>query len=316
MTPSTLTIMLLGGARRVSLVQLLKKAGEKAGHPVEVISYDLHREIPVALVAKVVRGLKWDDPLVVDDIERTVRRHNVNVILPIVNGSMHVAAQCRERFRNVFVPISDPQVTAQLFDKAEAAKLFKELNFPIPKTYNAISAQVPAIAKPRHGGSSRGIHIFRNMEDLMHLEDLHKYLVQEYIEHSDEYTVDSYITREGKILTTVPRKRLEVMGGESTRTETFHNETLEKLAREIIRALRLRGPVNLQFLHDLDNDRYLLMEVNPRIGGGVICSVYAGAPITDYIVNEALGNPLEACSDWLPGTLMARYFAEAIFHNQ
>lgn len=150
----------------------------------------------------------------------------------------------------------------------------------------------------------------------MHLQDLQKYLLQEYLENCKEYTVDSYIDSKGNILVTVPRERLEIMGGESTRTRTCHNEILESLSREVIEKLKLRGPVNIQFLHDLDTGRYLLMEVNPRLGGGVICSIYAGAPITDYIIGEALGVELSPCSDWASGTLMARYFKEAIFFKQ
>lgn len=84
----------------------------------------------------------------------------------------------------------------------------------------------------------------------------------------------------------------------------------------MIETFSLRGPVNLQFLHDLDSDRYLLMEVNPRLGGGVICSIFAGAPITDYIIDEALGVELSPCNDWASDTLMARYFKEAIFYEE
>lgn len=61
------------------------------------------------------------------------------------------------------------------------------------------------------------------------------------------------------------------------------------MSRKVIEHFRLTGPVTIQFLHDLDKDRFLLMEVNPRLGGGVICSIYAGAPITDYILLEAMG---------------------------
>ncbi|MDE6577117.1 MAG: ATP-grasp domain-containing protein, partial [Muribaculaceae bacterium] len=169
---------------------------------------------------------------------------------------------------------------------------------------------------PRKGGSSRGIQIFTNMEDLIHLNDLKNYLVQEYIENGKEYTVDCYINSKNEIMVTVPRERLEIMGGESNRTRTCHNEILEKLSREVIEKFSLRGPVNLQFIHDLDADRYLLMEVNPRLAGGVICSIYAGAPITDYIIKEALGIDITPCTDWASGTLMARYFKEAIFYNK
>ena len=311
-----LTVLLLGGARRVSLAELLKRSGQRIGYQINIVSYDLSEEVPVSLEAKVIEGLRFNDPEVVADLERVVREYSIDIILPIVNNSIEVASILKSRLPKVFVPVTDFQEAKPLFDKAEAAKVFKEAKLPIPRTYSVLSAQLPAIAKPRKGGSSRGIQIFRNIDDLMHLQDIHNYLIQEYIEHCKEYTVDAYVSREGEILVTVPRERLEVMGGESTRTRTCHNEVLETLSREVITKFSLRGPVNLQFLHDLDNDRYLVMEVNPRIGGGVICSIYAGAPITDYIIDEALGVKLSPCDDWASGTLLARYFKEAVFYEK
>ncbi len=311
-----LTVLLLGGARRVSLAELLIRSGERIGYKVNIVSYDLSKEVPISLVGTVVEGLRWDDPDVVSDIERVVKEYNVSIILPFVNGAIEVASVCRTKMPDVFIPVTDFETASKMFDKVEAAKLFKEAGLPIPLTYSVLSAQMPAIAKPRKGGSSRGIQIFHNMEDLMHLQDLKNYLVQEYIPNCKEYTVDCYITTKGEILTTVPRERIEIMGGESTRTRTCHNSILEQLSREVIEKFNLRGPVNLQFLHDLEADRYLLMEVNPRLGGGVICSIYAGAPITDYIIQESLGTKLVPCNDWISGTLMARYFKEAIFYEK
>lgn len=315
MTKEHLTILLLGGARRVSLAEQLKRSGERIGCTVKIVSYELTEDVPIAIEGKVVKGLKWSDPGVVDDIISVVKEYDVKVILPFVNGAIEIASICRERLPEVFVPVTDFEIASVLFDKVEAAKAFKEAGFPIPMTYSILSAELPAIVKPRKGGSSRGIHIFRNMEDLMHLEDLQNHILQEYIEHSREYTVDSYIDRKGRILVTVPRERLEVMGGESTRTRTCRNGILESLSREVIEKFKLRGPVNLQFLHDLDSDRYLLMEANPRLGGGVLCSIFAGAPITDYIIQEALGVEPQPNDSWNAGTLVARYFKEAVFYD-
>lgn len=315
MTKEHLNILLLGGARRVSLAEQLKRSGERIGCTVKIVSYELTEDVPIAIEGKVVKGLKWSDPGVVDDIISVVKEYDVKVILPFVNGAIEIASICRERLPEVFVPVTDFEIASVLFDKVEAAKAFKEAGFPIPMTYSILSAELPAIVKPRKGGSSRGIHIFRNMEDLMHLEDLQNHILQEYIEHSREYTVDSYIDRKGRILVTVPRERLEVMGGESTRTRTCRNGILESLSREVIEKFKLRGPVNLQFLHDLDSDRYLLMEANPRLGGGVLCSIFAGAPITDYIIQEALGVEPQPNDSWNAGTLVARYFKEAVFYD-
>lgn len=315
MNTTQIHILLLGGGKRVSLAQQLKKSGEKLGFKVSIFSYDLTSEVPIVLEGEVIKGLPWTDDSVVGDICNIVKQKKIDIILPILNGSIEVASMCRVRLPKVFIPVTDFSVAKPLFDKLDAAVLFKENDFPIPKTYSVLSAKMPAIVKPRRGGKSRGIHIFRDMDDLMHLQDLSGYIIQEYIENYREFTVDAYVDMDGEILTIVPRERLEIMGGESSKTMTCKNELLEKFTRDVIKRLNLRGPVNIQFIHDFDTDRYLLMEVNPRLGGAVICSVLAGAPITDYIIAEAKGMALNPCDDWKDHTLMARYLKEAVFFN-
>ena len=310
-----INIMMLGGARRVSMAELFKRSGERIGREVNIISYELLEQVPIALVGKVVVGLRWSDPNVVADIVKVAKEYEIDIILPFVDGAIEIASKVRQHLPGVFVPVGDFEVNCTMFDKVEAAKAFEKAGLPIPRTYSAINAKMPAIAKPRKGSASRGIKIFHTLDELMQLEGLSDYLVQEYIENRDEYTVDCYVSQAGEILTVVPRVRLEVMGGEVTRTITCRNQTLDRLSRQVIETFSLRGPVTLQFLHDLDRNRYLLMEVNPRLGGGVVCSIYAGAPITDYIIDESRGITLKACDDWAYNTLMARYQKEAIFYE-
>ena len=316
MKKTSINILFLGGGRKVSLAQQFKLSGKKLGAEISIFSYDISEEVPIVLEGKVIKGLPWSDPKIVEDICKIVRDKKIDILLPIVNGSIEVASLCRVRLPETFIPVTDFGVAKPLFDKLEAAELFKALSFPIPRTYSILSAKMPAIVKPRKGGKSRGIHIFRDMDDLMHLQDLSGYIIQEYIEKYREYTVDCYVDMQGNILTIVPRERLEIMGGESTKTRTCKNEFLEKFSIEVIDKLKLRGPVNIQYIHDLDQDRYLLMEVNPRLGGATICSVLAGAPITDYIILESQKEPLTPCNDWKDNTLMARYLKEAIFFNK
>ncbi|MDO4335239.1 MAG: ATP-grasp domain-containing protein [Bacteroidales bacterium] len=310
-----INILMLGGARRVSMAELFKRSGERIGREVNIVSYELMEQVPIALVAKVVVGLRWSDPNVVPDIVRVAREYEIDIILPFVDGAIEIASKVKQHLPEVFIPVGDFETNRTMFDKVEAAKAFEAAGIPIPKTYSVINAKMPAIAKPRKGSASRGIKIFNSLDELMHLENLSDYLVQEYIDNRDEYTVDCYVSQKGEILTVVPRVRLEVMGGEVTRTITCRNATLDRLSRDVIEKFKLRGPVTLQFIHDIDRNRFLLMEVNPRLGGGVVCSIYAGAPIPDYILDESRGITLKACDDWAYNTLMARYQKEAIFYE-
>lgn len=308
--------MMLGGARRVAMAEQLRKSGERLGLEVEIVSYELQSQVPIAAVGEVIVGLRWSDPAVVDDIVRIARQKEVNILLPFVDGAIEIASKCREKMPDVFIPVSDFEIASVMFDKVLAAKAFKKADLPIPTTYTVLTAETPAIAKPRHGSASRGIKVFENMDDLMHLGNIENYILQEYISNREEYTVDCYVSQKGEILCTVPRIRLEVMGGEVTRTRTCDIPQLCEMSRQVIKAFNLRGPVTVQFLHDLDSDRFLLMEVNPRLGGGAICSICAGAPITDYILRESIGLALKPCNDWAPGTLMARYWKEVVFFDK
>ncbi len=50
----TINILMLGGARRVSLAEQLIRSAKRMGHDVNLISYELLTEVPIALVAEVV----------------------------------------------------------------------------------------------------------------------------------------------------------------------------------------------------------------------------------------------------------------------
>lgn len=307
---------MLGGARRVSMAEQLIRSGSRLGHEVKIISYELTSKVPIALMGEVIVGLKWSDPDVVSDIARVCREKEVSIILPFVDGAIEVAAKCKAILPDIFIPVADPGLACIMFDKIKAAKAFEEAQLPIPLTYNILNAEMPAIAKPRHGSASRGIKVFHNIDDLMRLENLHDYLVQQYIENNREYTVDCYISQSGEVLATVPRLRIEIMGGEVTRTRTVKLPLLKQMSLDVISKFDFRGPVTLQFIENIDTGEFFLMEINPRFGGGVICSIFAGAPFTDFVIEESMGITPQPSIDWIEGTLMARYQKEAIFYEK
>ena len=75
----------------MSLAELLIRSGKRIGYDVKIVSYELTEDVPISLVGQVVKGLKWNDPDVVPDIERVVKEFDINIILPFVKiGRAHV----------------------------------------------------------------------------------------------------------------------------------------------------------------------------------------------------------------------------------
>ena len=83
--------------------------------------------------------------------------------------------------------------------------------------------------------------------------------------------------------------------------------------RRVLDAGAFRGPVTVQLLRDRRSGQSLVMEVNPRLGGGVVTSIAAGSGILDMLIGETLGERMDPVDDWRDHTLVARYLAEVAF---
>jgi len=312
-----INILMLGGAKRVAMAEQLIRAGSQKGLKVNIFSQELSAQEPIASVGTVIVGGKYTSPGIDDEIDDIVTKYHINIVLPFIDPAIELAARLAVRNHDVFVPVSEAGVCHAMFDKVEAARMFEQAGICIPKTCTTDNIAYPAILKPRTGSASRGIIVAYTPDEVAKAPmPLSEYLIQQYVAEREEYTIDCYVgVRDGEVKCAVPRIRIATAGGEVIRTLTQRNAELEKMSVEVLSALGLRGAVTLQFIHDLTTGRFLLMEINPRLGGGVICSICAGADIASMIIEEALGENATPRHDWRNKTLMARYFKEVIFYN-
>ena len=301
----------------MSLAEQLIRAGKELGVEVSIFSHELGENEPIASVGTIIVGSRYSEKGIDDEIDHVINSHGIDVVLPFIDPAIEVAARCKSRRHEVFIPVSSEEVAHAMFDKATAAAWFERAGIPIPTTYSPDGMKYPAILKPRTGSASKGIIVVNNAEELAHAPlSLDEYLIQEYIAERDEYTVDCYVgTVDGEVKCAVPRVRIATAGGEVIRTETRRIPALMSLAERTLKELRLRGPVTLQFIFDRREGRFLLMEINPRLGGGVICSIMAGADIAKMIIEESEEMNASPCRVWRDGTLMTRYFKEVMFYK-
>lgn len=312
-----LTVLFLGGAKRVVMARLFKGAGRTIGYNVDIIGYELDMACPLAAVAgKIAVGKRWSDPDIFEDIDSVVTEHDINAIVPFVDGAVGIAAEYAARYshRGVFVPASARALVDTMFDKVAAAELFERKGLPIPATYRAGDPCLRLIAKPRFGSASKGIVEINSLQKLYEFQGREdKYLIQERIDNRKELTVDCYVSvRTGRIEGVSPRLRLETSGGEVVRTMTVDCPEASDLARRALEATGLRGAVTVQIIHDLDTGRYMIMEINPRLGGGAVGTVYSGFNLPMAIIEEAAGEPV-AAGEPHAGILTVRYLEDVVF---
>lgn len=308
-------ILFLGGAKRVAMGRFFKEAGRRLGMEVVLFSYELSPQVPIAEEASVITGRRWSDPDLMADLHEVVMENNIDIIIPFVDPAVEVAARYCANNPNVWTPFGNAQLAELMFDKVRADGVFREIGVPVPR--NALLEHIggEVICKPRHGSASKGLRIFDEEEfkGICSRGEAADYLCQEYVAEREEFTVDCYVAMKGNVVCTVPRHRLEVTGGEVVSTMTVADEDVEALSRMVLENLHFRGPVTIQFLRDRQDGRVMLMEVNPRLGGGAVCAVYAGADIPEFILRDWRDGSVDKCTGWRPGVKICRYFQDVVF---
>lgn len=314
---STVNFLFLGGAKRVAMARMLRKACAEHGFDCHITGYELTRRSALAVEGDIVEGLKWSSEEIYADLDRICIERDINIVLPFVDGAVGVAAEfaAHRSSTGVFSPVSDYTLVETMFDKCAAADLFESLGLPIPRTYRGEGFTSKLIAKPRRGSASKGILSIDDAEQIKDI-DTDAYLIQERFDHREEITVDCYAgVHSGRIFAVSPRQRIEVSGGEAVRTVTIDDNEVTALAHRVLEATGLRGAVTIQFLRDLDNGRLMVMEINPRLGGGAVASVHAGVNLPGLIIDDALHRQLTPQTP-LPGVETVRYLEDVVFYPE
>jgi carbamoyl-phosphate synthase large subunit len=165
--------------------------------------------------------------------------------------------------------------------------------------------------KPAIGRGGRGC-LIGSKQDLAHFiknsPAANDYIVMEYLP-GVEWTVDAYVTQDGLIPLLVPRERLGLSGGISVKGRTVKDDRVMEASTTVFRNLPCRGPVCVQWKADASG-KPKLVEVNPRLSGGVMITAAAGADPIACMVAE-LQNGSVPPVEWREITVI-RYFDERV----
>lgn len=313
---SKLGILFLGGAKRVSMARKFKTAGQRRDISVSIYSYEMSGTVPIAAEAEVIIGLRWSDPGIYAHLQQICREKDISVVVPFVDGAIAIAAGLAKRTPGIFAPACDADTAEAMFDKRSAATIFESLGLPIPETFDSpvYTDGLRLIAKPRHGSASKGIVKIDSADDFAAIAaNRHDYLIQRRIDNRDELTVDCYVRiADGTPVCIVPRVRDSIAGGEVTQTTVIHDADVTDLCRRTLHSTGLRGAVTIQLIRELPSRQLSIMEINPRLGGGAVAAVCAGADLPGYIIDEAGGISPEPLTDY-QDIIVARYLDEIAF---
>ena len=277
----------------------LQKAIQQAGY-VSVAS-DVHEHTCAACLSDDFIMLPTkDDPALWEEVERLLRHHRIDVVIPTFDEMMGGWAKRKRALRldGVEVIISDEEVINTFQDKWLTYQFFRRNGIPTPETS---LRQEYGLIKPRMGRGSAGV---RMTDDLVDMNGM----ISQAIVPGQEYTIDVFCDHEGKPTYIVPRKRLRVSEGKSVCGITVKNRRIEHYVRKLIEAIPVIGPINIQCFDDGEAVRFI--EVNPRFGGGTALGMNATENWINLIVDNLINHKSIEARPTRYGVRMLRYYAE------
>jgi carbamoyl-phosphate synthase large subunit len=322
-------LMLSCVGRRVELIQAFVRAAEVLEIDLEIHGADrtdLAPGLHYCHRRHRVPPIKEDSyiPALLD----LVRSQKIDLLVPLLDHELGKLSESRDAFEALGcrLIISAPDVVEMCRDKLLSYRHFTDHNIDTPATWpaeellQADRLAFPYFMKPRFGSAGLGNY---RLDDLDTMRALARHvphpIVQEFVE-GVEHTVDAYTGLDGRFRCALPRRRLEVRGGEVSKSKLVMDSQLIEVAAEVINSRPgWMGVVTIQCIKTPDG-RVRVIEVNPRFGGGVPLSIRAGADFPRWLLTELAGQVPEIRQEtFRDGLSMLRYdqsvFVDAAGHT-
>ncbi|MBO9684788.1 MAG: ATP-grasp domain-containing protein, partial [Flavisolibacter sp.] len=157
------------------------------------------------------------EPALWEVMEREIKDHQINVVIPSLDETLHQWSAKKEYFlkHGVHVILSDSETIEVCQDKWKTFQFFSSHNIPTPAT--SLNFKFPLV-KQRLGRGGKGI-LVNPAQGTFSMDGM---ISQELLQ-GKEYTIDVFCDRHGDPVYIIPRLRLHIKDGKSLNGITVEN---------------------------------------------------------------------------------------------
>ena len=276
------------------------------------------------------------EPLTIDTLERIIEKEKPDALLPNLGGQtgLNLAAELSKTgiLKKHGVQIIGVQADAieRGEDRIEFKKTMNKLGIPMPLSSPAYSAEealevadklgYPVVVRPAYTLGGTGGGITYNKEELKTIAErgisaslIGQILIEEAVLGWEELELEVVRDAENNMITVCFIENIDPMGvhtGDSfcaapmlTISEELQKR-LQEYSYRIVEAIKVIGGTNIQFAHNPEDGRVVVIEINPRTSrSSALASKATGFPIAFISAKLAGGYTLKDIPYWRGGTL-------------
>ena len=257
------------------------------------------------------------DPSYVDHLLDICRENDVGLLVPRLDREYAVLAGHRARFLALGTApvVSELRILELCEDKVATNRFLTDCGVRTPKTWLSLEEArqalddgeigYPVVVKPRFGVGSVGFEEASDVRELALVHELavmraarqrrvsggvtpdESVLIQERLS-GVEYGIDVINDFQGQHVTTFSRRKVQMRGGNTDRAVTVDSPQLATLGRTLGERLGHIGCLDCDVFVFPDSPP-VVVDLNPRFGGGLLFSHMAGANLARALVAWRLG---------------------------
>lgn len=288
------------------------------------------------------------EPEFISAMVELCKEEEVDLLVPVVTRELIVLAQNRKKIESngTRVAVMEKETLRIANNKGLLFQKLEENDIEVPsyritktvleikEAMDEISQNgVGVVVKPVEGNGSRGVRIVDkqrsafdsffsskpdgmniSQEELLRILSEKEHLPQDMMVMSflpgKEYSVD-IVARDGQVLVAVCRVGLQVVSSNQTSSMVVDEPEIVELCTRVVGLLRLSGNIGFDLKED-ENGKAYILEINPRLTGGIVTCLAAGANMPWLGIQSWLGEKVEQ-PKLLYGVKMQRYWNESFF---
>ena len=264
-------------------------------------------------------------------LEDVLKAGRYDVVIPLYDPTAELLSLHKAHFSQwAHIAVVDYDVFVQARDKFLTMDACMQRGIPCPITIDPTPDTIedrldeiayPLIVKPRRAHGAIGFSRIDDRADLARVfrETVAEHgpcVVQEFIppgggQYKGELFIENGVVKAGCAYEKL--RHYPLVGGSATLLGTTNEPVYLDMCADVLRAIGWEGYADFDLIGDPRDDVIKVMEINPRITGGIRLCFDAGVNFAKMIVDHAQGRPVTGRDGYERGRYLWFFYADIVW---